>query len=386
MAALSQSVGQNTGKNMNQQERFHKILTILSQRKSASTAHLLTALDVSPATLKRDLTYLRDRLGSPIEWSRAVGGYRLSGDAPLQARHELAGLWFSATEIHALLTMHQLLERLDGGALIGPHVAPLMDRLNALLGRATQAARQTRATGATGASNPATLPNALVAGTAGHDPVQSKAFHESFNAAEQVRRRVRIIGLAQRGGQPTHFQTVGSALLQRKRLALTYIARGTGETTQREVSPLRLVHYRENWHLDAWCHLRKGLRNFAVDAIQAARTLAIPAREVSDEKLDATFDPSYGIFSGGRLRWAYLRFTPERAAWVADEHWHPKQQGAFVADGHYDLRIPYTDYRELLMDILKHGAHCEVLAPASLRRLVLQEVGAMTKKYFRDNG
>ena len=142
------------------------------------------------------------------------------------------------------------------------------------------------------------------------------------------------------------------------------------------------MHYRENWHLDAWCHLRKGLRNFSVDAIQSAKMLDSAAMEVPDEKLDATFGPSYGIFSGGRLRWARLRFSSERAAWVKDEHWHSEQQGAFLADGRYKLRIPYTDHRELLMDILKHGAHCEVLGPTSLRKLVQEEVGAMAGKYF----
>ena len=79
-----------------------------------------------------------------------------------------------------------------------------------------------------------------------------------------------------------------------------------------EVSPLRLVHYRDNWYLDAWCHLRQGLRNFALDAITEVQLLERPAREVSAAKLDATFGPSYGIFSGGSVRWARLRFSPER--------------------------------------------------------------------------
>jgi predicted DNA-binding transcriptional regulator YafY len=194
---------------------------------------------------------------------------------------------------------------------------------------------------------------------------------------------VRIIGLAHRVVQPKYFQRVGTALLQRKRLALDYQARGTGERTQREVSPLRLVHYRENWYLDAWCHLRKGLRNFAVDAIVDAHLLDTPAKEVSDATLDATFGPSYGIFSGGRVRWARLHFTPERAAWVKDEQWHPQQQGKLLPDGGYELRIPYADHRELLMDILKHGAHCEVLGPGSLRRVVAGEVAAMAGKYLQ---
>jgi predicted DNA-binding transcriptional regulator YafY len=107
-----------------------------------------------------------------------------------------------------------------------------------------------------------------------------------------------------------------------------------------------------------------------------------PARDVSDAKLDATFGPGYGIFSGGTVRWARLRFTAERARWVAQEQWHPNQQGVAQADGGYLLRIPYTDHRELIMDILKHGAHCEVLGPTSLRQAVVGEVEKMAGKYF----
>lgn len=325
---------------MDRTERFYKIDKLLRQHQTVSFATLLAALEVSRATLKRDLDYLRTRLNAPIEWSRAAGGYQFAAPAdPASAAHELPGLWFSATEIHALLTMQHLLAHLDAGGLLTPHIAPLMKRLNALLGG------------------------------------------EDTEAAE-VRRRVRIIGLAQRSVQPRHFQCVGTALVQRKRLALTYAARGTGQATAREVSPLRLVHYRDNWYLDAWCHLRQGLRNFAVDAITEAHLLDTPAKEVSEDQLDALFGPGYGIFSGSRIRWARLRFSPERARWVASEQWHPQQEGKPQADGSYLLRIPYADHRELIMDILKHGTHCEVLGPPSLRQAVAAEVGKMRERYF----
>ena len=325
---------------MDQTERLYKIERLLHQHKIVSFSVLQAALEVSRATLKRDLDYLRTRLNAPIEWSRAAGGYRFTAPAdPASAAHELPGLWFSSTEIHALLTMQHLLAGLDTGGLLTPHVAPLMDRLNALLGSAN-------------------------------------------NDAQEVRRRVRIIALANRSMRPGYFQTVGSALLQRRRLGITYSARGSGQTTERDVSPLRLVHYRENWYLDAWCHLRRGLRNFAVDAITNAHLLDTPAKEVSDAKLNALFGPSYGIFSGGRIRWACLRFSIERARWVASEQWHPQQEGKLQADGSYLLRLPYADHRELIMDILKHGAHCEVLGPASLRQAVAAEVGKMGEKYF----
>lgn len=82
------------------------------------------------------------------------------------------------------------------------------------------------------------------------------------------------------------------------------------------------------------------------------------------------------------MRWARLRFSPERARWVAQEQWHAEQSGKFEKGGSYLLRLPYTDHRELIMDILKHGTHCEVLGPPSLRRVVADEVKKMGEKYF----
>lgn len=326
---------------MDRTERLYKIKELLRQHKVASLATLQAAIEVSRSTLKRDLNYLSTRLNNPIAYSRELGGYRIEkADDASGSTHELPGLWFSATEIHALLTMQHLLSGLDAGGLLATHIAPLMDRLNALLGD-----------------------------------------KENADAA-QLRRRVHIVGLAQRGVAQRHFERVATALAQRKRLHISYTARGTGETTTREVSPLRLVHYRDNWYLDAWCHLRNRLRNFALDAIHQVQVLDCPARDVSDAKLDATFGPGYGIFSGGAVRWARLRFTSERARWVAQEQWHPQQQGTAQADGSYLLRIPYTDHRELIMDILKHGAHCEVLGPPTLRQAVAEEVGKMGEKYF----
>ena len=65
--------------------------------------------------------------------------------------------------------------------------------------------------------------------------------------------------------------------------------------------------------------------------------------------------------------WATLRFSAHSARWVADEHWHSQQQGSFLPDGRYELRVPYSNSRELLMDVLKYGPEAEVVAPLSLR-------------------
>ena len=141
------------------------------------------------------------------------------------------------------------------------------------------------------------------------------------------------------------------------------------------------MFYRENWYLDAWCHLRRALRNFSVDAIQKAEILEKPARDVSEKTTDEVLGAGYGIFGGSKVQWAKLRFTPERARWVAHEQWHPRQKGTQEADGSYLLEIPYADDRELMMDILKYGPDVEVLGPASLRKRVQDLLSQASQRY-----
>ena len=203
------------------------------------------------------------------------------------------------------------------------------------------------------------------------------------NPADEIRKRVLITGVGKRRMKLAHFEKVGSALLHRKRLHITYYARSNNETTEREVSPQRLVYYRENWYLDGWCHLRKGVRNFSVDSIQNCSVLNAAAKEVPRKTLENVLGPGYGIFTGHERekRLAKLRFTPERARWVASESWHPEQQGSWLEDGCYILEFPYFDDRELIMDILKFGADVSVLAPKILRSRLAEEAKRMAALY-----
>ncbi len=170
------------------------------------------------------------------------------------------------------------------------------------------------------------------------------------------------------------FFLIASAVLNRQRLKLTYWNRTKDEVTEREVSPQRLVHYRENWYLDAWCHLRNDLRSFALDAMRGVEMVAGKVKEVPDKELDEVLASGYGIFSGKKVQWATLRFTPERARYVAMEEWHPKQRARCDKDGHFTLELPYSSESELAMDILKFGPDLEVLAPIALRTHIMKRL------------
>lgn len=324
---------------MSMNERIYKIDQLLSERRAVTFADFMASLEISRATLKRDLAFMRDRLNAPIVFDKELGGYRFDKGNGLQGKqYALPGLWFSAEEIHALLTMHHLLSSLDTGGLLGAHIQPLLSRLTALLGAAD-------------------------------------------NPAEEVKKRVKIEMVGVRHVHLDHFGGVGSGLLLRKRLLIDYYARGTNQTSQREVSPQRLIYYRGNWYLDAWCHLRNDLRSFSVDAMRRVEILEKKAKDVSDKKLDEVLGAGYGIFAGKKVQWATLLFSPECARWVANERWHPNQKGKLHKDGSYELKLPYSKDTELLMDILKYGAGVKVIGPAELVRRVSKEIDAMKMAY-----
>ena len=326
---------------MSNMERIYQIDQILGAHQSATRKELQERLGVSWATLKRDFAFMRDRLNAPLIFDRSLGGYRFEETrGRLGQQYELPDLWFTAEEIHALLTMQHLLSNLDTGGLLGPQIQPLLARLSGLLGTAD-------------------------------------------NPIEEVQRRIRIQTVGARAFHLDHFQAVGSALLRRKRLIIRYHARGTDVVSEREVSPQRLNHYRDNWYLDAWCHLRHALRAFSVDAIEHAEILDKRARDIADQRLDEVLGSGYGIFAGDQVSWAVLRFTPERARWVAAERWHPKQEGKELDDGRYELRVPYADDRELIMDIMKYGGDCEVIEPEVLQARVLAEFELALARYRR---
>jgi len=196
-----------------------------------------------------------------------------------------------------------------------------------------------------------------------------------------VRKRIRVIPFGARRHEPRHFELIASAVLGRKRLHLSYSNRTRGDVTERDVSPQRLVHYRDNWYLDAWCHLRDDLRSFALDAMREVSMLPAKAKEVPEAQLDAALASGYGIFSGKDVRWATLRFTPERARYVSLEEWHPKQRVRWDKDGSYVLEVPYSSDKELAMDILRLAPDVEVVKPPSLRAEIQGRAGRMARRH-----
>lgn len=311
---------------MDRTERFYKIQQMLSDRKLVTAEQFIKELEISRATFRRDLEYLRDRLGAPIVWDAELGGYVLQ-NLPGENLSTLPGVWLNELEMHSLLTVIELLRNIEPRSLIGSQVNPIRERLEKLL-------------------------------------------EKGDYSAQEISKRVRIITLARRKIPTQFFEVVAHGLLTRKRLHITHYGRQDNHITQREVSPQRLVYYRDNWYLDAFCHSKDDLRTFGMDALEAAILLDKVAVTIEEMDLNTELETGYGIFAGAKHQIAKLKFSPFRARWIAKEAWHPEQKGESQDDGSYVLSIPYSDERELLLDILRQGADVEVLEPKLLRDTV----------------
>jgi predicted DNA-binding transcriptional regulator YafY len=141
------------------------------------------------------------------------------------------------------------------------------------------------------------------------------------------------------------------------------------------------VHYRNTWYLDAWCHKAQALRRFALDAIEEATALDRPTQDVPMLEVQAAMDSGYGIYAGATPQWAVLHFNPQAAQWASREEWHPAQEGRWLDDGAYEMRLPYVDDNELLMDVLRQGGEVRVVAPPALVQAVKARLLAAAALY-----
>jgi predicted DNA-binding transcriptional regulator YafY len=317
-------------------ERQRKILYLIQKHQVVPKQKFLDTLEVSPATFKRDLEFLRNRMNAPIIYDHFHNGYCLDPNVK-DYKIEMPGLWFSQSEATALALMEHLLSSLDQSGLLGPHIQPLRAIIDQILGPDTP--------------------------------------------SKELRKRIKVLGMFSRKTSIDNFGEIGAALLQRKKLQINFYSKGNNENTDREISPLRMIYYRDNWYLDAYCHLREGLRSFSIDGIRTAAILDSKAVEVSEKELKENFTESYGIFSGKATQICKLKFSPNRARWVSTENWHPQQVGKIEPDGSYILEFPFNQDLELIMDIMKYGSDVSVIEPSYLRTKILKELKSTLKNY-----
>lgn len=293
---------------------------------------LADQFEISTKTAQRSIDYFRDRLLAPLQYEVSHKGYFYTDPT-----FQLPVMRITQEELLALLISRKLITEASAGSL-GDELGHISQRLGSLL-----------AANLPGRARP------------------EEAFSFRWKTISPT--------------DPITFRIVTSSLLQGKLLTFCYYSPTASDCTMRTVEPHHMVNYMGNWHLIAYCHLRNDWRDFVLGRMTLCRVedlaFTIRPREDWEPYLNNTF----GIFQNRESFNVMLCFTPERARWVKNEIWHEDQQMEIQKNGSLLLTIPASHEAEIMMEILKHGAHVEVKEPEWLRLKIISELKASVKKY-----
>ena len=276
---------------MSQLERIYKLDRLLRRKQSPTKREILQYFEISPAQFKRDLDFMRDRLGASITFEAGSGGYRYSS-----AEFNLPGLWFSEPEVYSMLLMHALLDQLQHG-ILRDQLEPFQEKLRSILGKAR-------------------------------------------SGADSILDRMHVTVFPQRPANPEHFQVICDSTLRRRKLRMRYYSRSRGRENERVVSPICVLYYRGNWYLDAWCHEKQDRRRFAIDAVRLVSVLDEPAAMIPSIKANETDEQGYGIFAGPAKYIAVMVFDPEAARWVGKKSGILTRKLSTYGTARYDWKFP----------------------------------------------
>lgn len=304
-------------------QQLHRLFA--SHRRPIPLKKIADRLECAERTAHRLIEDLQNYFAAPIAYSREANGwhYETGGD-----KFELPGLWLTSSELQSLTLLLSVLENFSEG-LLSEELGVVEKQIHRLL-----VAR-------------------------GIDP-------------STLSEHIKVLPLGNRHVPGKIFQHVGESLLARQRLTIRYKSY-SHQLTTRSISPQTLVHYRDNWYLDAFCHLRNDLRTFSLARIVSLESIAEPAQEIARDELQSHFGESYGIFAGKAKHTAKLRFFPEIAREISMQQWHPEQIGEWDGDS-YLLSFPYSNPSELIGDILRHIPNVYVEAPVALRKSVQEKL------------
>lgn len=332
--------------------RLYRIDQILQAKGSATFNELLLDLKCSAPTLKRDLRYLREKVGARIVYlrDRKVYKYVKEEGAELKRRvltTMMPTAWFTPKELFAVgaaLQLFKVIEK-EPAAVLSAEMDMLTARLVALMPK------------------------------------------EFLNTtAADLFKRVKVILPTFGDVREPFFAIVGLALMRRKRLRLTYYTRTRATESAREVSPQRLVYWRGRWYLDAWCHETKRLKTFAIENIRFAELLATRCQSVPKREIEAALDSTYGIFSGGDTKTAVIEIDSLMAQYERTAVWHPDQTLTLHDDGTMTLEVPYASPTEITSEIMRLGKHARVVSPESLVEHVREQYCEALAQYDDPDG
>lgn len=291
------------------------------------------ALEVSSKTIQRDIDFMRDRLGLPIEYdARRVGFYYTEAVASFPS------IEVSEGEIAALFVAQKALAQYQGT----PFERPLRSAFRKLTDSLTDRL--------------------------------SFSWHDLENAISFHSAGASVADLAL-------FETVSQAVMQSVELHFEYRKlRGSGYEARR-VRPFHIASLENQWYLFGEDLDRRQLRTFALPRMRDARATNIRFRRPADFSIAKVLRGSFGVFEGGRKHRIRLRLDAFAARLVGERRWHESQRFRQAKDGSAMLELELAGLEEIERWVLSWGSHVRVIAPRELIERVRSEARAVAGFY-----
>ena len=315
-------------------ERYYWLHRQIQSNRYPNARKLAERFEISPKQAQRDISFVRERMGAPLHFNRDRKGYEYEVSS-----YELPPVWFGEDGLLALSLALRLAS---------------------------------------------TLPDQGLKKSLDHVLEKFAAFQfiDSPPGLEDINSKISVKNIQYSRVNESTFHTVINALFRSIPLNLHYYSPHKNETTERTIFPLHLLSYMGNWHLIAFCTLRRDLRDFALSRMMEIEG-CVSEIELPDglPTIKEYIRRNFGLFSGEEPVEACIRFRPEVSEWIAEQVWHHEQQSYFEKDGSLCLRFPVAHFREIKGEILKHGSHVEVVSPPELRDEIQKELNKMMKIY-----
>lgn len=290
-------------------------------------------LEVSSKTIQRDIDFMRDRLGLPIEYDPLRFGFRYT-----EAVSSFPSIEVSEGEVAALFVAQKALAQYKGTPFERPLRSAFRKLADSLKERVS---------------------------FSWSDLEEAISFHSAGASVADL----------------TLFETVSQAVLRSVELELKYRKLKSTGYESRRVRPFHIASLENQWYLFAEDLERKQLRTFALPRMRDVRLTDKRFRRPADFSISKVLSGSFGVFEGGKKHRIRLKFDAFAARLVSERSWHDSQKIKTARDGSMTLELQLGGLEEIERWILSWGSHVRVLEPPLLAQRVRNEVAAIAQLY-----
>ncbi len=291
----------------------------------ANAGTFMRALEISRATVMRDLDILRDDAGAPIEYDASRKGFYLT-----DASWMLPPLRVSRKEVFAFAIAAKLLGAFKGTPL-ELDMASLFEKIGQSLDGSITI-------------NPSALTD-----------------HLSVIGDDYVRQDLET------------WSAVAQATDRRERIAIVY-QKFNGDVKRYTLDSYHLLFYHGNWYVIGMNRTGGRIATFAVSRIRKVTRTDIMFEPNPEFDVAAVLRESFGIVRGEKIMRVRLLFSSRVAAYIRERVWHPSQRMVEKRSGAIELRLETGGWNELIRWILSWQPDVTVLAPKQLRDRVREKM------------